>query len=272
MAYQVNPYIKEQNHRRFHAAERNYIAQLEARGGLIRLENIDVDAEQLVLRAFRCDSRHCLRQVEKDGAKHLKGCCCTDLQVDVTETELERVRELGRLALEKLKFAARDPQGEIARRMADGKLYEVTEGGDTAFIHMKSGRCPLGFLTREGALYCGINALCRQLELPLAHYKPEPCIMFPLHFVEHLPGRYFVTVVCEETWKVIGSSKIVANLRCLRKPQADAPPAILSLKYEIIAAFGEELYKALAAAAAPYLERAGLAEHARTLAAEAAAQ
>lgn len=272
MSYKINPYIAEQNHYRFHAAERHYIEQLEARGGLIRIDNVDVDAESLVQRHFRCDSRHCLRQTEKDGVKKYKGCCCTDLQVDVTATEMERLRELGQLALDKLQFSPREPLGEIARRMAEGNITEVTEIGEMAFIHLRSGRCPLGWITREGSLFCGINALCYKLELPLGYYKPEPCIMFPLHFVEYLPGKVFVTVVCDQSHEAVGAAAVVTKLRCLRKPQADAPPAIISLKYEITLTFGEEFYRKLAAAAIPYLERAGETEHARTLQAEAAAR
>lgn len=271
MTYQINPYVKEQNHHRFHAAEGHYIGQLESRGGLIRLGNVAVDAEQLILRAFRCDSAWCLRTVDQDGVKTLKGCCCTDLEVDVTATEVGRLRELGKKALEKLEFKPRDPLGEIAKRMSSGTLTEVTESGDTAFIHLRGRRCPLGWVTREGSLRCGINALCAELGLPLNHYKPDPCFLFPLHYVEHLPGEYFITAVCKESHRAVGADAYVTRLRCLRKPAPGWPPALISLKWEIIQCLGEAFYRALAAAAIPILERAGLTEHLATLAAEAAA-
>lgn len=269
MTYQINPYVKEQNHHRFHAAEQHYINQLESRGGLIRLANVAVDAEQLVLRAFRCDSRWCLRTVEKEGVKTLKGCCCTDLEVDVTETEIGRLRELGRKALEQLTFAARDPLGDIARRMSEGNITEVTDHGDLAFIHMKSRRCPLGWVAKDGSLRCGINALCDTLKLPLNYYKPDPCFLFPLHYVEYKPGLYFMTVVSKESHKAVGADAYVTRLRCLSKPAPGWPPALVSLKWEIVQCLGEEFYRALAAAARPMLEKAGQAEHAAALAAEA---
>jgi hypothetical protein len=60
-------------------------------------------------------------------------------------------------------------------------------------------------------------------------------------------------------------------MRCLRKPQRGAPPAVIALKGEIITCFGEPFYRALATAAAPFLEEAGDAEHAQVLREEAGA-
>lgn len=266
MAYKINRYVHEQNHYRFHTPERHYIQELEARGGLIRLDNVAVDAEQLVQRAFVCATHWCLRTVEEDGTRHYKGSCCTDLEVNVTPEETERLRQLGRIALEKLTFTPRDPLGEIARRLAEGRFTELTDCGETAFGHLRNGRCPLGIITRQGTLKCAINCLCQSLELPLTEYKPDPCFLFPLHYVEYAPGQFFVTVVCEQSHRAVGADTFVARLRCLRKPQPGAPPAFIALKYELIHCFGADFYRALAAAALPILERDGLAAHAGALA------
>lgn len=260
MSYRINPYVDEQNHYRCHGPERHYVEQLEGRGGLIRLDNVLVDAEQLVLRSFQCDPTWCTRVSGEGRDKKYKGCCCTDLEVDLTPEEIARMQKLGELAQQRLELGARDPMRDVAKRLAADNFMETTEKGERAIAHLPSGRCPIGFIERDGAFRCGLNKLCGLMELPLTDYKPEPCFLFPLHFVEHQPGVYLLTVVSEQSHEYIGAHVYVTKLRCLRKPQPGAPPAFISLRYEITHCFGEAFYAALAREARRIMEREGMAE------------
>lgn len=260
MTYQIDRFVDEQNHYRCHGPEQYYVDQLEARGLLVQLKNVAVDAEQLILRAFQCDSRWCLRCAGEGAKKKYKGACCTDLEVDLTPDELERIRKLGVLARERLTLSPRDPLADVVKRMESGKFTSTTDKGERALEHLRTGRCPLSWMERDGTLRCGINSLCLKMELPLENYKPDPCILFPLHYVQYRPGQFLLTVICDENYQYIGADAYVAKLRCLRKPQPDAPPAFVWLKQEIIHCFGEDLYAALEQAAEPILKNLGLDE------------
>src|SRR4051812_39375009 len=108
MTFKLNPYIDEQNHHRCHTSEARYMKQLDSRGMLLRIGNTLVDAEQMILRTFQCDSGYCTKCSNNSGKTKFKGSCCSDLEVDITEEELRRLRLLGAMAKEKLRLTAGD--------------------------------------------------------------------------------------------------------------------------------------------------------------------
>lgn len=258
MVFQLNPYVNEQNHFRCHTTEHRYMAQLDERGLLLHIDNMLVDAEQLVLRSFQCDSGYCTKCQNKDGLTHYKGCCCTDLEVDVTPEEVRRLRELGAMARDKMKLAPNDPLNPVLDRLSKDTFTEITDKGELAFKHLRSGRCALSWVGPGGAVRCSINSMCLALEVPLTVYKPDPCYLFPLHYVEPIPGTYFITLLSKETYAAIGADAYVGKLRCLAKPQPGSPPAYQFLKSELDHCFSGGLYDALHAAAQPLLRQHGL--------------
>ena len=258
MAFKLNPYVDEQNHQRCSTSELAYMRQLDARGMLLTIENMLVDAEQLVLRTFQCDSAYCVKCSQQSGAAKYKGSCCTDLEVDVTEEEVRRLQELGRMGKERLQLTASDPLTPVLDRLTKKTFIEPTEKGETAFKHLPSGRCALSWMTPGGILRCGINSLCMALELPLIEYKPDPCYLFPLHYMEPVPNTYFITLLSKETYQYIGADAYVGKLRCLAKPQPGSAPAYQFLRSELNHCFHGGIYDALDAAAQPILQRHGL--------------
>ncbi len=245
MPYQIDPHVDLQNHYRGHAPEYYYIRQLSERGKLIQLDNILVDAEMMVERVFQCDIHWCLRCSGEGTGRKFNKSCCTDLEVDLTKGELELLQELRRRAEQSLTMAPRDPLAPVMQRLKENNFTNETEKGETELTHLKNGRCPLSWMDKDGALRCGINSLCQRLGLPLAQYKPDPCYLFPLHYVEHEPGKYLLTIISPETYKFVGADAYVPKLRCLAKPQPGAPPAYLSLKWEIIYCLGQDFYRNL---------------------------
>lgn len=254
MPYRIHEFMLDENHRRAHAPEIHYLDLLRQRGRLIEIENIQIDAEQLILRSFQCDTAWCVRASGEPASRQFKGSCCTDLQVDVTTHEAAKLRELAVIAEERLSMGIGDPLLPVVRRLRDDKFIERVDRGDIAFRHLGSARCSLSWLTTAGVLRCGINTLCEKLQLPLQEFKPEPCYLFPLHYVEADPGRYFFTLITNDTYEYIGADRHTAFLKCLRKPKPGSPPAYQSLKYEITLCLGEEFYEKLEQAAAEFLE------------------
>lgn len=253
MPFVLDPHINLQNHIRASAPELRYVEILRERGALLTLDNVWVDCEQLLMRAFQCDSTYCLRAKGKGADRTYTGCCCTDLQVEVTPDEVEKLRELGRTAAERLDPAPTSQLGKLVQRLNEGEITERTDKGELIFKHLGSSRCPLSVFDKHGQLLCGINTLCAQLERPLPIYKPEPCFIFPLHYAEPLPGKYLVTLVTLETYRYIGADKYTSQLRCLKKPQPGAPRAWRALKHELILCFGEAFYEQLVPAATDWL-------------------
>lgn len=254
MPYRINEFMLDENHRRAHAPETHYIEQLRENGHLLEIDNVQIDAEQLILRPFQCDTAWCVRTAGETASREFKGSCCTDLQVDITQHEIGKLRELARIAEDRLAIGIGDPMLAIVRRIRDDKFTETVDRGDTAFKHLGSGRCSLSWLTSTGQLRCAINTLCDRLNLPLEEFKPEPCYLFPLHYVEAIPGHYFFTLISCETFEYIGADRHTAHLKCLRKPKPGALPAYKALKGELILCLGAEFYEKLEAAAAEFLE------------------
>lgn len=254
--FPINRRVDEQNHLRCHGPEHTYIRQLDQRGMLLRLGNVLVDAEQVILRTFRCNTLWCLRPEGEGATKKFKGSCCTDLEVDLTADEIERLKKLGRVAKKRLRLSPYDPLSEVVHRLQEEALTEETSYGEQALRHTRSGRCILSWMDRDGSLRCGLNTLCARLDLPLTEYKPDPCFLYPLHFAEPYRGIYFVTLISPETYEYIGAHSQTAKMRCLRRPEPGAPPAYVQLKWEIILLFGESFYNELAKLAEPILKKA----------------
>ncbi|MEN6624741.1 MAG: hypothetical protein ABFD69_00780 [Candidatus Sumerlaeia bacterium] len=255
MPYRINDFMLSENHRRAHAPESHYIDQLRRKGHLIEVDNVQIDAEQLVLRPFQCDTTWCTRTTGEPTSRQFKGSCCTDLQVDITAHEISKIRELARIAEQRLAMGIGDPMLPIVRRIRDGKFTETVDRGDVAFKHLGSSRCSLSWLNSNGVLRCAINTLCDRLGLPLEEFKPEPCYLFPLHYVEAIPGHYFFTLISGDTYDFIGADHHTAHLKCLRKPKPGALPAYKALKGELILCLGAEFYQRLEEAAAEFLEK-----------------
>lgn len=262
MSYRINPRIAASEVERHHAAERRHVADLRERGLLFEIGGVDVDAEQLVLRTFQCDTAWCLRCGEEEGARKYKGSCCTDLQVDLTGDEKARIVELARRAQESGLLRPREPIAHVVTRVLEGEFTEITDDHSEALLHRKSGGCVLSVIEGAGTpagprLRCAINSLTARLGLPLEDYKPVPCYLFPLHYTHYSEDRYLLSLLTEETRYWIGQHPLVGKLRCLKKPDPKAPRAYESLRWEIEQCFGVEFYRELKACAEALLRERG---------------
>lgn len=255
MEFRINTLLADDEFKRHQAPARHYLEALREKNLLIEIGNVMVDAEQLVLRTFQCDTGYCVKCSGPGAKAQYKGSCCTDLQVDITPYEAEKVEELARLAQEKLDLNARDPVGAVVESILKGKAFGINDDKELAFKHKKNGACAMSWIEGEGALRCTINTLCMRLGLPIEEFKPAPCFLFPLHYCEIERNKYILSILSEETRYWIEQHRDVTKLRCLSRPQPGSPSAYVFLRAEIERLFSKRFYKELDEHARPILQK-----------------
>ena len=224
--------------------ENAYIQKLREAEGVFEIGNVLVDRAQLIDRRFLCDSLHCMRYVP--SRKRYRGCCCTDLEVDLTPNELLAMRRCCSRYLASDGADAERPEYRIARRVLETEEWQdANYRGEPYLTHSREKVCSMGYIARDGRLLCGLNAMAEALGEPVARWKPATCYVFPLHYVEYRPGHYLLTVVCGENHEYIDAAEEIGRLACLKKPQTEAPPAYVALRGEIEWLFGAPFYEKL---------------------------
>lgn len=253
MAYKINPVVDEAEYDRHHNQERFYADMLRERGLLLELDNILVDAEQLVLRTFQCNTNYCVRCTGSGKGKTFRGSCCTDLQVDVTVKEKQKLFQLAKMAEAKLTLGPKDPLRRVVDDILADRIIELNDEHELVLEHKKNEACIMSWMDGS-TLRCSINSLCTELDLDLTEYKPDPCFLFPLHYGQVGANDFLLSVLCTETRDWIGQHAIVGKLACLRKPEPGSPPAYEFLRGEIEYVFGKRFYRDLDMAARPILK------------------
>jgi hypothetical protein len=227
---------------------------LRKRGLLIEIDNILVDGDQLILRTFQCDTNYCVRCTGAGAAREYKGSCCTDLQVDITGEEKDRLIDMANQARLKLPLKRNDPLTKVIDGILADKVTETNAEHEMMFRHKENGACAMSWIDSAGQLRCSINTLCERLGLDLRHYKPDPCFLFPLHYAQIGRDRFILTVLSEETRYWIEQHQAVTKLRCLRSPQRGSPPAYQFLRGEIEYLLSKRFFEELERRAEPILE------------------
>lgn len=255
MPFRLNPIVDQGEFDRHNNTEQYYMDQLRKKGLLLEIDNVFADAEQLILRTFQCNTNYCIRCTGHGADMEYKGSCCTDLSVDLTRHEMDKLKDMAEQAKAKLDFDETNPVGKIVDRVLAGKVTEVNEDHELVFLHKNNGTCAMSWFDPSGQFRCAINTLCMELDLSIPEYKPDPCFLFPLHYTEIGKGTYLLSMLTEETRSWIDQHAVVGKLRCLRKPEPGSPPAYTFLRGELEYVFGKEFYKILDELAQPILER-----------------
>lgn len=253
MAFHVKSEIIDGDNARHQIRERKYLDSLREKGLLIEIDSLLIDAEQLVLRTFQCNTNYCVSCSGGRGGKEYSGSCCTDLHVDVNEDEKAKIKELAELTKAKLDLGPSDPLFSIAQRVLRDDYTEIDDDGDQILQHRNNGSCVMSWMDSTGQLRCSINSLVEKLDLNLTDYKPDPCFIFPLHYAEIGQGRHIITLLSEETRHWIEQHEAVTKLRCLREPEPGSPPAYVSLRWELDYMLGDGFYETLDKLAQPIL-------------------
>jgi hypothetical protein len=255
MAHSLNRSVRAQDFVRHSVQEHKYLQNLKERGLLLEIDNILVDAEQLVLRTFQCNTNYCIQCTGSSATREYKGSCCTDLMVDITRDEKSKLKELAEKARGELELPADGQLGKIISRVLDDEYTEVNEDGEEELRHRESGACTMSWIDETGQFRCSINSLVYKMGLSIEDYKPDPCYVFPLHYTEVGVDTYLISMLSEETRFWIEQDKCVGKLRCLRKPEPGSPPAYQFLKGELEYLVNEEFYRELDVKAQDVLKR-----------------
>jgi hypothetical protein len=255
MTYRINRTIRDADFERHNTKEQKYLDDLESRGLLLEIDNICVDAEQLVLRTFQCNTGYCVKCTGSNSTREYKGSCCTDLMVDLTSGEKGKLRELASLARKKGRLQAGDPIAKIVTQVLEDRFTELNDDHEEQLRHRKNGSCIMSWMDSQGQLRCSTNTLVDRLGLKLTDYKPDPCYLFPLHYAEIGRDRMIVTVLSEETQWWIEQDKCVGRLRCLRTPEPGSPPTYQFLRGELEYMLGKAFYAELDRQARGLLDR-----------------
>ncbi|MCB9671506.1 MAG: hypothetical protein H6734_18640 [Alphaproteobacteria bacterium] len=122
--------------------------------------------------------------------------CCADLEVGVSPTEEERIREAWT---------------EVEAHMADDPRWSrgAPEAFDDGTLTRPGRRCVFAKATPDG-LQCGLHQLEDATGRARGALKPMPCRLFPLVIVEMDDGRFFITAIHRRTARLAGSRPAAA--------------------------------------------------------------
>jgi len=225
-------------------ADARYVQKLAERNELLVIDNIAVDAPNLVLRRFACDTRHCVRVEERNGRPWFCGSCCTDLVVELAEPERERLERLASVYLRRFPRGLRSVRA-VAQKIRGGEIIAYSQKDEPILDDLHTNRCVLSYLDRQGVLRCTVNTMVEALGLRSEDYKPDACLAFPIHYVDYEPDRWFVTVINRQNYRPLGVARETASVRCLTRPLRDAPPAYVTLRRELEHLWGKRFWQQL---------------------------
>lgn len=244
MEYRLNARAAHQDFLRARSSDKGYVERLVERDEVLYIGNVAVDVPNMIFRRFCCDTRICVRKGRKNGRNWYTGSCCTDLVVEVSEPEQN---QLETLAEKYLKRFPEGPRGLVtaARKVVKNDIIIYTKKDEPILDDCRSNRCGLSFLDGNGVLRCAVHAMALALKEPVEKWKLDACICYPIHYVDYEPGRWLLTVVCKENFKMLGAAKEAATMPCLAKPPKDAPRAYVFLRRELEHLWGREFWKEL---------------------------
>ena len=225
-------------------ADAIHVEQLAERDELLVIDNVAVDARNLVHRRFACDTRHCVRVESRSGRPWFCGSCCTDLVVEIPDPELDRLENLAKAYLRRFRNGQR-PVRVVAQKIREGDILALSQKDEPLLDDLRTNRCILSYLDRQGVLHCAINTMVEALGFRIEDYKPDTCFVFPLHYVDYEPDRWFVTMISRRNYRPLGVARETASVRCLSRPIRSAPPAYVSLRRELEHLWGKRFWQQL---------------------------
>jgi hypothetical protein len=244
MDYRLNANVAHSDFLRARSSDLAHVEQLAENGELLYIGNIAVDVPNIVFRRFLCDTRICVTKRRKNGKTRYSGSCCTDLVVEVSEPEQQRIERLAELYLKKVPKPDRGPRA-AARRLVNDNVFVLTDKQEPILDDFPANRCILSWMDKGGRLRCSLNSMCIALHEPIAKWKLDACYCYPLHYVDYEPSRWFLTVVCRENYRMLGAAKEAATRPCLLNPPKDAPRAYRFLRGELEHLWGKEFWQEL---------------------------
>ncbi|OPZ17605.1 MAG: hypothetical protein BWZ10_01172 [candidate division BRC1 bacterium ADurb.BinA364] len=221
------------------SVERRYADYLKETGRAIVIDNLIVDAPNVVERKFLCHTDLCLGKRPEKGMRG-KGCCST-FDVRVAPDEVKRIEPMLPRIKERFPYIAR----AIDQEGGEWWHYDAEDYNKTLNIKENGGCIFLG--PRENGIFpCALHALALEDGLDPKRLKPSACIMYPLFMIELDDNEYLLTCTCAETHPVIcGAETEHHDFPCLNPNGKAAEPLYKAMGGVIEMMFGESAYRRL---------------------------
>ncbi|MEW5854429.1 MAG: DUF3109 family protein [Myxococcota bacterium] len=231
---------------------KRYLETKQARGEVVKVGNVHVDAVNMFQRPFVCDSHVCSPGLRKRG----KQSCCGELEAAVTPEELKGVEKHFHLIDQVLR--REDPSWARKPRTLD-ECTEIQEFN--LMLRKRGGRCVFSYPGGDGELLCAVHTAAMEAGLDLFKVKPKLCSIFPLVLQDMLDGTYMLSKLDEENGALIGFSSY-NELPCLHGKKtygADGPPTYQDFVGTLSSIFSPRFVQDLDVAARAWRKERGLA-------------
>jgi hypothetical protein len=220
---------------------RRYIAALEQRREVVKVEGVIVDAKALFGTRFRCDSKTCAMLDRPSGVES----CCQEYYVNLTLEERDRIVARGEEVIELL--SRKDPR----RVNRERKIESFFDDRNTIELAKEDNRCAFSYRDDSGQLWCGLHSLAMEKNWPINSIKPVTCILFPLVVFRFHNGDILLSANTGEVERMFAGTKEPLALPCLLQQVGD--PMYVECRSGIEMAFGAQFYESLERAAEQFV-------------------
>ena len=225
------------------ASVEQYIKKLKKENLLIIIDNVLVDAKNLVKRRFSCDLNRCIKKKKLSNKKiNLKNKSCFGLQeILLSKQETKQIEKifpyiknlLGKYRTDKIV----DIKSILEKNRYNQYILKKTPGNK---------HCILSYFDNKNILRCVIHTVCINKNLSAEHYKPYMCSRWPLEFFNFGDNKYLLTACSREAEKELEDmAKSSSEFSCMRKQSKEDPPLYIYMKDTIIFLFGRNFWKRL---------------------------
>lgn len=236
----------------YHAPWRSYIKLKQDRGELVAVGNVLVDASNIFLKPFTCDSCVCSPGLRPRG----KQSCCAELEASVTQGEMDGIRK----HFDKVDAVLRRQDPAWARRPRTFEQCLEPQPDFTLQLAKRAGRCVFSYHGPKDQLWCAVHTAGMEEGLDVFRLKPRLCSIFPLLLQELEDDTYLLSLLDEQNGSLIGFTSY-KELPCLHGTKtfgAKGPPTYLDFVGTLTGCFSRRFVEQLDAAARQWRGAKGL--------------
>jgi len=226
---------------------KKYIHLLKKENSLIVIDNVIVDAKNLIKRRFSCNPKKCTKRKKLKNGKivFIDKSCCGLPEIVLSSIELKKIKKISPFLFKLLKKY--HPRIKYTLRSIIGKNRY-----DQYFIKKtpNNKHCILSYFNEKGILRCAIDSVCEKLGFSSVDYKPYLCSLWPLQYFEFDNNKILLTVCSREAEKMLENMpESCSEFKCMERQDLRDPPLYISMKNSIIFLLGENFWKRLKVAA-----------------------
>lgn len=200
---------------------------------VVEVQEVYVDVKTLFDTCFVCDPSECTAFSLSGRSSH----CCRELDVQLTESELETLYEFwpGLKA-----FLTMKSEYFSKKSLFNDIIDTEIEGDDGVFLGKiregKKSRCCLSYFNSEGSLLCSVHTLSDYAGLDRHDIMPRACTLFPLSLERTSRGDLVLSA-----YELADFIEEAGELPCLARPWR-GQPVFRYCKNTLVHIFGNSFY------------------------------